>query len=441
MPEPSRQETARARTEQQPAACRPLLLSASAFLLLAGGLAVFAAAPPARVRPGRTAAFTPRQHAEAEMLAQLETVAPVDLDTVPRTSHMLWLQAEDEHRRKKERNPVFTGPLLHVARGRSDLRGLPFLPAEGALLKGIRALALDFLSRQVHSFHTERAAEALFKERKRPWKGPSAEARFKQSLAKRKWLRTEEAVPALVQLLQVEGPALRRYLLELLANNRSKLATAALVQRAVLDLSPAIREAAVAALKKRPPADVRLALLAALRQPWGPAADHAALALVALADVQAILPVQRMLDQADPSGPAPDRRNNLVLTELVRVNHLRNCLLCHAPSLDRSDPLRAKIPVPEMPLPDSYGGDETGHFVRADVTLLRPDFSAMHRVDRPGKWPAVQRFDYLLRTRALTAREEAAWERKARTPSPYHERLRFVLGKLHALKDGKAARE
>jgi hypothetical protein len=406
-------------------------------LLLAGFAgAGWAAAPPGKMRPTR-ADFTPRQHAEAELLAQLEKVPLVDLDTVPGASNHLRQQVEAEHQRKKERNPVFTAPLLHLARGRSDLRGLPFLPAEESLLKGSRALALDFLSRQVRIFQSRRAQAARLAKRKAAWKGPPPEEAFKKSLDRRKFVKPDDGVPALVQMLQVEERSIREYLIEKLSANPSTQATEALAKLAVFDLKPAVRQAALAALKKRPLKDVRPALLAALRYPWGPAADHAALALVALQDRQAILPVQRMMEQRDPTQPAAGKAKELVLTELVRVNHLRNCLLCHAPSLDRTDPIRGLIPTPGRPLPVLYYHETKGEFVRADVTFLRQDFSAMHKVAKPDKWPEVQRFDYLLRTRELTAREEAASARKPRTPSAYHERLRFVLAKLHALKDDK----
>jgi hypothetical protein len=43
--------------------------------------------------------------------------------------------------------------------------------------------------------------------------------------------------------------------------------------------------------------------------------------------------------------------------------------------------------------------------VRADVVYFRQDFSAMHKVAIPEKWPEIQRFDYLVRKRELTARE------------------------------------
>ena len=52
-----------------------------------------------------------------------------------------------------------------------------------------------------------------------------------------------------------------------------------------------------------------------------------------------------------------------------------------------------------------YDESEKGNFVRADVTYLKQDFSIMQTVEKPGKWPAMQRFDYLIRQRELSADE------------------------------------
>ena len=58
----------------------------------------------------------------------------------------------------------------------------------------------------------------------------------------------------------------------------------------------------------------------------------------------------------------------------------------------------SEAPPPGGPTsPQYYDGD--GIFVRADVTYLRQDFSVMQSVENPGKWPALQRFDFLVRIR------------------------------------------
>src|SRR5439155_15009068 len=104
------------------------------------------------------------------------------------------------------------------------------------------------------------------------------------------------------------------------------------------------------------------------------------------------------------------------MREVVRVNHLRNCLLCHAPATSPTDPVRGLVPPPGQPLPPPfstpYYEGQNGIFVRADVTYIRQDFSVPQPVARAGNWPAYQRYDYLVRTRYPTndelRREESA---------------------------------
>jgi hypothetical protein len=205
-------------------------------------------------------------------------------------------------------------------------------------------------------------------------------------------------------------------------------ASAALAQRAVFDLSEEVREAAVKALKERPVKEYRPVLLAELRYPWAPAADHAAEALVNLDDRDAASDLAGLLDKPDPAAPFQDKDKNWMAPELVRVNHLGNCLLCHAPSLAKDDPVRGVVPERGKPIPVVYYEDPRGDFVRADVTYLKQDFSAVQTVsghDR-GQWPRLQRFDYLIRTRelnkdevgCLTSTEDAgAWK-----PATYPQR-------------------
>jgi hypothetical protein len=120
---------------------------------------------------------------------------------------------------------------------------------------------------------------------------------------------------------------------------------------------------------------------------------------------------------------------------MVRVNHLRNCFLCHAPSLDTRDPVQGSVPTPGQPLPAGYSaGRGKGPFVRADVTYLRQDFSVMQRVEKPDRWPAWQRFDFLVRTRALTPQEAAALDKGEPAPHrmlyPQREAVLFALREL-----------
>jgi hypothetical protein len=110
---------------------------------------------------------------------------------------------------------------------------------------------------------------------------------------------------------------------------------------------------------------------------------------------------------------------------------LGNCLLCHAPSTNDSDPVRGLVPRRGEPLPQAYYHSPDGDFVRADVTYLRQDFSAKQEVKNPGMWPPVQRFDYLVRTRELTQREAAQRLRSGpRTDSPQRTAMLFAQREL-----------
>jgi hypothetical protein len=219
-------------------------------------------------------------------------------------------------------------------------------------------------------------------------------------------------------------------MLKTLSAAKGKSAGAALARRAVFDLDPELREAAVNALRDRPPAEYRPALLEALRYPWAPVADHAAEALVDLDDREAVPDLAGLLDKPDPRVPSQTEDKKWVAAEVVRVNHLGNCALCHAPSYARDDPVRGVVPERGQPLPvEAYYQSKSGSFVRADVTYLRQDFSLMRSVPKPDQWPEVQRFDYLVRRRELSDDEV---KRLTAAPVDYPQR-QAVLWALREL--------
>jgi hypothetical protein len=90
------------------------------------------------------------------------------------------------------------------------------------------------------------------------------------------------ALPTLLQMLQIEDQPLRLLLVRELAKVKNKDTTMVLAQRAIFDLSPEVREAAVAALQKRNPQHYLPVILQGLRYPWVPVADNAAVALCLL---------------------------------------------------------------------------------------------------------------------------------------------------------------
>ena len=107
----------------------------------------------------------------------------------------------------------------------------------------------------------------------------------------------------------------------------------------------------VAALKARPSPEYQAALLDGFRWPWVAVAEHAAEAIAELKLSSATKELTALKDSPDPRVLfEQDRR--LYANEIVKINHLSNCILCHAPSHAEKDPVRGKIPMPGEPLPN-----------------------------------------------------------------------------------------
>jgi hypothetical protein len=171
-----------------------------------------------------------------------------------------------------------------------------------------------------------------------------------------------------------------------------------------------------------------------MRYPWAPAADHAAEALVALQDKASVRELARIVTDPDPGAPKYDETSHTwSVQEVVRVNHLSNCMMCHAPSRNTTDMVRGRVPVAGQALPPmtQYYEDNRGIFVRADVTYLKQDFSVYQPVDRPGPWPLMQRYDYMVRSRKVeTAAELASIQKKTDGNYPQRQAVLFALSEL-----------
>jgi outer membrane biosynthesis protein TonB len=250
--------------------------------------------------------------------------------------------------------------------------------------------------------------------------------------------RQPGAIPALMQLLQHENTPIRLLLVELLSQIEGKEASVALAHRALFDLSSQVRERAVQALVDRPMVEYREALLSGFRHPWPAVADHAAEALVAIKDRDALPALVKLLTEPDPKLPVAIKEKDkevLATRELVRINHLSNCMICHAPSLSKEDLVRGRVPVPGEDPPPLYYAETSGMFVRADTTFLRQDFSIVQPVASSGKWPGNQRFDYLVRTRPLSRAERTRFEQwqKGNPKSESYEQREALLFTLKEL--------
>jgi hypothetical protein len=316
--------------------------------------------------------------------------------------------------------------LLEAAVKNADLQGLPLAGAKDCQKKKESALTMQALSRyfrrldsisarrsfqdasRLDEIRTDqelvRALEKtdLFKHAKLADK----QAREIAKDSKSDGIMKGEELAVLMQMLQIKGPAVRMQLVKLLDECKDAPASVLLAQRALFDMEGSVREAAVAALRNRPRTEFRQVLLDGFRHPWPPVAAHAAEAIAELGDIEAAPQLAALLDQPDPCAPSPDAKGNWVVRELVGINHLRNCVLCHAPSHDAADPGRSPVPKPGEELPVIYYDKSIkGDAVRPDITYLRQDFSAMQWVEKPDKWPNLQRFDYIVRTRQLSAAE------------------------------------
>jgi HEAT repeat protein len=366
---------------------------------------------------------------EEDLRKHLLLVPEVGLDAVPNTSGGLQSAA----RQLQTAGLSYPGPVLLRAQ-RLDLAGLPLRMGLECHLGKEPSEDLQALSRKLRVQLEASIPKNNLETRPDP-------DRLRQLLLgdqRQEWLQPG-AVPALLQLLQAENRPVRLVLVDVLSQITDKKATEALAVRAMVDLSPEVRDAATQALATRPVAEYQDLLLAGLHYPWQPIADHAAEALAALKCQTAVPALARLLEQPEPDEPftmKEGRHMFSVVREVARVNHLGNCLLCHPPSFTRTDLVRGAVPTPGQPVPAPATTPqyyETGtNFIHADVTYLRQDFSVMQAVENPGAWPAYQRYDYLVRLRPLSAEEarRRAEMQKSRAQLPQREAALFALCEL-----------
>ena len=247
-----------------------------------------------------------------------------------------------------------------------------------------------------------------------------------------------------------------------------KMTTEVLARLAVFGQHAQVRRAAVKALKDRDFAQAEPILRQGLRYPWPAIAQNAADALVQLKRIDFIPELVKMLEEPDPRAPSQGEMQGKKVTmvrEVVRINHHRNCLLCHPPgntpdvmtvskieagpakdssglelewvsAFTNEGMLVGAVPTPGEPLPDNSSGYSRfatpDILVRADVTYLRQDFSLLQKVDNAHPWPQMQRFDYLVRNRAVSEKEAKAYQTALtqQTASPYRQTALAALSRL-----------
>lgn len=373
-----------------------------------------------------------------EML--LKQSRELDLETEKGAGKKL-LEAGKEHFarlgkvKEKEHEPLsLSSPLETLLKERGDLKGLPLLAGKACQTSTTQAEVMGTVSlavRRLQARSSRRTSVPVSSSHPELGEMNEGLRDYLTQALKRLEIRPLHVRP-LEQMYQTESAWTRTELVKALGAIKSDEATRALARRAAFDLSEAVRRAALNELKSHDRAAAREVFLEALKHPWEPAGLYAAHALVALEDSDAAPALRELADLPDPALPARNRDGVWQRRELVRVNHLRNCLLCHAPSVDRRDLVRGPIPTPGEPLPEVYYGKSrsTVPMVRADIVYFRQDFSTMHKVEKPNKWPEVQRFDYLVQTRQLSEEEAEKALAEGPKPSLRREAIRLALAQL-----------
>jgi hypothetical protein len=272
-------------------------------------------------------------------------------------------------------------------------------------------------------------------------------------------------VAALMQKFGAESAKTRLSLVKYLDGAAHADATRALARLAIFSEEAEIRSAAVRALKLRRDKDYTDILLAGLKYPWPAVAERSSEAIVKLGRSDLVPQLSEILQGPDPRAPQVREvqgKKASVVREVVRIDHQRNCLLCHAPATSKRDKLSmeekeklarvtAEVPLPGAETVVYYRSSNPEMLVRFDVTYLRQDFSVKLFAADAAPAAQWQRYDFLVRTREVTDQEAVAFRELlqpsgAKTVSPYQSAalsaLRELTGAGAELKEGVAqARE
>lgn len=251
-------------------------------------------------------------------------------------------------------------------------------------------------------------------------------------------------VSALTQMCGPETAALQSGLVDMLKELPGIESTQALARLVLFGPDDKVRSRALEALRGRSEDAYTGILVEGLRYPWPAVADRAATGIASLERTDLVSTLNDALDQPDPRQPRSFYyfgKEVQVVRELVRVNHHRNCLLCHAPIAPTATAEPGKDFFAGIPLPDRslgslavyYGGG--GPQVAFNFTYLRQDFSLMQKVEERGAWSELQRFDFFVRMRVVTPREAEHYAEVARRDgegeaNPYRRAVVRALGRL-----------
>lgn len=268
----------------------------------------------------------------------------------------------------------------------------------------------------------------------------------RKSRPKSKELFRDAHVAALMQVCGPEQGAMRRGLTRHISGIACADSSRALAKLALYSPEDDVRREALDSLKVRKDRDYTDILIEGLRYPWPDVAKRAADAIVQLERKDLIPNLVALLDETDPRMPrevVEKGKKKQMVREMVRVNHHRNCFLCHPPMQDAGtgEVLTGAVPIPGEPLPsfsDGYRNSTPELAIRVDTTYLRQDFSVFLKVDNANPWPEMQRFDFIVRNREVDGEELAAYRKLNETTeegilNPYHrsavQALRDLTGR------------
>lgn len=351
----------------------------------------------------------------------------------------------DAARRAESQKKRYAGSVI-LAKNRPELAGLPFRVGRETHLYESDAQNMNDMSKQFREAVAESAKDprtsaapdvdrlqSILKFRSSSESKPGDDSTV-ALVTPWRWNRPE-VVPCIQQMLQAEGTELRRMSCELLREIDSDAATEALVKWAVFDTDSGNRAAAVQALRTRDRQRVGALLAEWVRYPWPRAVEHACEAMVELELKESLPQLAAMLAASDPDAPfevdLPGTGGGVYKREVVRVNHLRNCLMCHPASFKQTELVRGGVPdensiLPPASTPAYYNSNSLQ--VTAATTYLKQDFSLMQNVRNSGKWPAQQRFDFFVSTKQVEPDALRAYRPNAK--SPYKEAIRFAIREI-----------
>jgi hypothetical protein len=316
---------------------------------------------------------------------------------------------------------------------RTDLQGLPFVLGAGCRMKEVERREFASAAFSVRACFGK-DADAFWREFPIACRRQDED---EKGMARPKPESLGPRIAALTQILGGEPAAFQPRLVPYLAEQRHREASRALARLAIFSEDASVGQSALAALGKVDHKEYTEVIVEGLGYPWPAVARRAASAVAALKRLDLAAHLVDMLERPDPRAPTLgdiNGKSTPVAREVVRINHHRSCVLCHPPWTEGTRELTGAVPIPDLPLTTlsgGYRGFSPDLLVRADVTFLRPDFSLLQKVPDADPWPERQRFDFLVRTRALRGAEATRLQEElAKAGQPYREAALAALRRL-----------